>query len=109
YAVMRLLDAKSRDFALALGAIIATQVGTFVWHRQAPASSQLNVKLGLGTAIATTAVALALVLQVTSGWLTYPEVIVPIAAIGSFAFPFAVVGSLWRTLEKAAPPPDKST
>jgi hypothetical protein len=85
-------------------AIVASQVGAVLWHRRDPSAAERSVKLGLGAVLSVTAVAFSLIFQATSGWLTYPEVVVPIAAIGCFAFPFAVVGPIWKSLPKGPPP-----
>jgi hypothetical protein len=72
---------------LVIAAIVASHVGAIVWHRQSPATPEQSVKLGLGVMLSVTAVAFALIFQAASGRLVYPEVIVPIAAIGRFLFP----------------------
>jgi hypothetical protein len=104
YAVILAAGWEAHDFALVPAAIVASQFGALVWHRQAPATAERSVKLGLGTVLSVTAVAFALVFQAVSGWLTYPEVTVPIAAVGCFAFPFAVAGPVWKALSKGKPP-----
>lgn len=107
YAVIRAVGWDARDFALVAAAIVASQVGALLWHRQSPTSSERSVKLGLGTVLSVTAVTFTLVFQAISGWLAYPEVTVPIAAIGCFIFPFAVVGPVWKGLTKSKPPENK--
>jgi hypothetical protein len=57
--------------------------------------------------LSVTAVAFTLAFQAMSGWLAYPEVTVPIAAIGCLVLPFAVVGPVWKALSKGKPPQDK--
>jgi hypothetical protein len=104
YAIIRAVGWEAHDFALVAAAIVASQVGAVVWHRQAPVSAERSVKLGLGAILSVTAVAFTLMFQAVSGWLAYPEVTVPIAAIGCFVFPFAVVGPVWKTLSKGKPP-----
>jgi hypothetical protein len=99
----------ARDFALIVAAIISNHVGVVIWHRQAPATSEQSVKLGLGAVLAVTAVVFTLIWQAISGWLEYPEVVVPLTAIGCFVFPFAVVGSLWKALAKGKKPERKDT
>ena len=100
YAVINAIGWDARNFALVAAAIAASQVGALVWHLQAPATPERSVKLGLGVMLSATAVTFTLVFQAISGWLTYPEVTVPIAAIGCFVFPFAVVGPVWKALSK---------
>jgi hypothetical protein len=100
YTVIRAVGWEARDFALMVAAIVATQVGTVVWYRQAPATPEYLVKLGLGAVLSGTALVFALIFQAISGWLTYPEVTIPIAVVGCFAFPFAIVSQTWKALSK---------
>ena len=104
YAIIRAVGWEAHDFSLVAAAIVASQVGAFIWHRQAPASTEWSVKLGLGVVLSVTAVAFTLTFQAISEWLAYPEITVPIAAIGCFVFPFAVVGPIWKGLSKGNPP-----
>jgi hypothetical protein len=104
YAVIRAVGWEAHDFALVAAAIVASQAGAVVWHRQAPGSAERSVKLGLGAVLSVTAVAFTLIFQAVSGWLAYPEVTVPIAAVGCFVFPFAVIGPVWKSLSKRKPP-----
>ena len=69
YAIIRAVGWEARDFALVAAAIVASQVGAVVWHRQAPASAERSVKLGLGAVLSVTAVAFTLIFQAVSGWL----------------------------------------
>lgn len=103
YTIILAVGGEVRDFILAAAAITASQVGALVWHRQAPDSAERMVKLGLGTVLSVTSVAFSLILQAVSGWLAYPEVTVPIVAIGCFVLLFAIVGPLWKSLSKGTP------
>src|SRR5438093_6353700 len=107
YAIILAVGWEAHDFALVAAAIVATQVGAVVWHRQAPGTAERSVKLGLGTVVSVTAVAFTIIFQAVSGWLAYPEVTVPVAAIGCFVFPFALVGPVWKALSKGKPPASK--
>lgn len=104
HAINRAIGWAGIDSALVVAAIVASQAGTFVWHRQAPASAERSVKRGLGVVLSVTAVVFTLILHVISGWPVYPEVTIPIVAVGCFMFPFVVVGSLWKALSKGKPP-----
>ncbi len=107
YAIIRVVDWDANDLALVVAAIVASQVGALIWHRQSPASSERSVKLGLGAVLLVSAGAFALIFQAITGWLTYPEITIPIAAIGCFVFPSAVVGPIWKALGKNKPPERK--
>ena len=102
-AVIRMAGWEAQDFALVVAAIVASQVGAVVWHRQSPDSTERRVKLGLGIVLSLIALAFTLAFQAATGWLSVPEVVIPIATIGCFAFPFAVVGPLWKSLSKVKP------
>ncbi len=102
-AVIRLAGWEAQDFALVAAAIVASQVGAVVWHRQSPGSEERRVKLGLGVVLSITALAFTLAYQAITGSLSFPEAIIPIATIGCFVFPFAVVGPLWKSLSKVKP------
>jgi hypothetical protein len=102
--IIRAIGWEARDYALVGAAIVASQVGAIVWHRQGPGTPERSVKLGLGAVLSVTAVAFALIYQALSGWLAYPEVVIPIAAVGCFVFPFATVGPMWKALSKGRPP-----
>jgi hypothetical protein len=109
YAIIRAIGWNAHDFALVAAAIVASQVGTFVWYRQAPESAERSVKLGLGAVLSVTAVAFSLIFQAVGAWLTSPEVTIPIMAVGCFAFPFATVGPVWKALSNGRPPENKDT
>jgi hypothetical protein len=102
-AIIRAIGWENRSFALVAAAIVGSEVGAIVWHWQGPGTPERSVKLGLGAVLSITAVAFALVFQAIGNWLTHPEVVIPIAAIGCFVFPFAVVGSMWKALSKGTP------
>lgn len=99
-AVIRASGWDAQDFALIAAGIVGSQVGAIIWHRQAPATMERTVKRGLGVVLSVTSVVFILIYQAISGWLAYPEVIVPLTAIGCFVYPFAVVGPLWKALSK---------
>lgn len=100
YGFIRAAGWDANDFALIAAAIVASYLGALIWHRQSPATSERSVKLGLGIVISITAVVFAMIFQAVAGWLTHPDVVIPIAAIGCFIFPFAVTGPVWRALCK---------
>jgi hypothetical protein len=98
YAVIFATGWEVHDFAFVAGTIVATQVGTLVWHRQGPDTLIGSVKAGLGATLSITAVVCVLVFQAVSGWLPHPEVTAFFAALGGFLFPFGLVGQMWKAL-----------
>jgi hypothetical protein len=104
YAVIRAIGWQAHDFALVVAAIVSTQAGAIIWHRQDPNATVASVKLRLGMLLSVTCLVFTLAFQATSGWLRYPEVTAPIATLGCFLFPYALVGSMWKALSQARPP-----
>lgn len=100
YAVTRSFHVENSSIALILGAFAGTSVGVAVWHRQSPTSPLSQVKLGLGVTLAITAALLALVLQITMRWQRYPEIAIPVAVAGCFAYPFIAAKRTWDALSK---------
>jgi len=105
YAIIRAVKPDSADLALGVAAIVAGYVGVIIWRRQAPATTLLRVKLGLGILLSLTAVGFAVVFQLLTPWLRYPEITIPIAAVGCFIMPFVLAGTFWKALSKNKPPP----
>lgn len=89
---------RGGSFPLIAGAVTAIQVGTVLWHREEPAASLKRVQIGLGAVVAITAVVFSLALQAGTGWLKKPEIVIPIAGICCFLFPFVTVKFSWRAL-----------
>lgn len=44
----------------------------------------------------------SLLLQVLWGWQKFPEVAIPVGAVGSFVFPFVLYGTMQKAMAKAA-------
>src|SRR5262245_42813238 len=65
--------------ALVVAAIIGSQVGIVLWHREAPKTPLPTVQLCLGVTLSITALLFSLAFQFLTGWLTYPEVTIPIS------------------------------
>jgi hypothetical protein len=101
FEIIARFDLDQEGLPMIMAAIVATNVGALLWHRRSADSPLRQVKLGLGLALLVSAVAFALVFQAATGRLTFPEVTIPIAAVGSFAFPFFITGSLWKALTQA--------
>jgi Kef-type K+ transport system membrane component KefB len=99
-AVIWAVGWRAREFALIMAALSSSLAGAILWHRQAPATPERKVKLGLGVVLSITAVAFILIYQVFSGWLEDPEVTLLIATIGCFVFPIGIVGPMWKELNR---------
>lgn len=101
FAVIRAIDKGSPELAFVAGAILATQMAAVVHHRQHGTTNDFAIRLGLGAALAAAAIIVGGVLHLAFSPFRYPEISVPIAAIGSFVFPFVLFGAMWNTLSKA--------
>ena len=100
YLVVRILQSDMTFLSLVVGAIVGTEAGLIMYHRQPGASLTSQVKLRLGVVVAITGVALSLIMQATIRWFQFPEVSSPIGAVGCFVFPFVLSDTLWKALEK---------
>jgi hypothetical protein len=101
YAILAALGVGDMNLALAMGAILGTQIGAWLYHRREPAAAPFSVKATVGLLMAVLCVAQSLLFQTLWGWLKYPEVSVPIGAVGTFAVPFVLYGTMQKALVKA--------
>jgi hypothetical protein len=98
-AVVLFFEFRWTELAFVVGAILGTQVGAMVHHRQ-KGDNTSAVKIALGIALAATAVAFGLVVHFAFGVFVHPEVSIPMAGIGSFVFPFVLFNTMWEALSK---------
>jgi hypothetical protein len=101
YAILDALGTDDMNLALALGAILGTQSGAWLYHRREPAAAPFSVKASVGMLMAILCVMLSLLFQSLWGWLKYPEVSIPIGAAGTFVGPFVLYGTMQKALVKA--------
>jgi hypothetical protein len=101
YLVVHSLQSDMAFLSLVVGAILGTQAGVLLHHRVPEASLTSRVKACLGVTIAVTGIALSLVMQHVAHSFRFPEVSIPIGAVGCFVFPFVISDNLWRALEKS--------
>jgi hypothetical protein len=99
-AVIRGFEIGHPTLALVVGAILGTQVGAVIHHRQPGATNSARVKALLGLTLALTAIAFVLIAQWFTAAFEYVEVTLPIGAIGSFVFPFVLFDTMWNALSK---------
>ena len=100
FAVTRALGVENSSLPLILAALAGTTLGVAIWRHQSPESPLSHVKLGLGLTLAITAAALSLVLQKLGGWQKYPEIAIPIGAVGCFVYPYIAAKRTWDALSK---------
>lgn len=102
-AVIRGLNVGDTPLAMIVGAIVGTQVGAILHAREPESISSLSVKILLGSVLAGAAVLVGLLVYFLLG-LEHAEVTVPISAIGSFAFPFALFNQFFHLMRKSSVP-----
>lgn len=100
YLIVRGMDPGTVYLSLVVGAILGSQGGVIMHHRQPGATLTVRTKLILGGTLAATCVVVGLIMQSNWHCFEYPDVSISIGAVGSFLFPFAVANSLWKALEK---------
>src|SRR3954452_15943840 len=88
YAVVHWLGKGSPELAFVVGAVLGTQIAAVVHHRSPGAVSSPGVKAGVGAALALSTVLLGIAMHALWKPFTYPEIIIPIAVVGTFVFPF---------------------
>ena len=84
------------SLALIIGAIFGTQVAAIQYHRRIPDPAPAKVKATAGIVLAVMAIFAGVISQFMLEWMPLPEVTLPIAAIGSFIFPFVLFNSMQK-------------
>ena len=101
YAALTALGAEDMNLALVMGAVLGSQSGGWLYHRREPAAAPFSAKASVGVLTAVLCVTLSLLFQSLCGWLRHPEVSIPIGAVGTFAGPFVLFGTMQKALAKA--------
>ncbi|MEK6238827.1 MAG: hypothetical protein N2C14_29275, partial [Planctomycetales bacterium] len=69
--------------------------------RQPETVASVSVKLTLGFVLAITALAFGVSVHFGFGGLSYPEIKIPMAAIGSFVMPFAIFNQMFKSMRES--------
>jgi hypothetical protein len=93
-AVIRLLGIGDPGLALIAGASLGAGIAAMLYHRRNPDIAPFAVKAAAGGVLSCMAVITGVLSQLLLKWMTCPEVVIPISAIGSFFFPWAVFNSM---------------
>jgi hypothetical protein len=99
-AIFRLAGLGHEMVAIVVGAILGTDIAVILHHRQSGATLPAKIKAQLGATLAITALATTAVLSVAIDWEEFPEIALPLSALGSFGFPFIIGSTLWNALQK---------
>ena len=87
--------------AWVVAAILGTMIGAFSYHRRHPDKASPAEKATLGAVLAVLSVVGAFVVLSFWQFTPFPDVVIPITAVGSFGFPFVLFGTAQSSLEKA--------
>lgn len=100
FAVIRLMEADHPELAFIVGAILGTELAALVHHRQEGTTNSFATKATVGLALAVAAVVVGITLHLMANPFHYPEISIPMAAVGSFVFPFVLFDTMWNALSK---------
>lgn len=102
-AVIVRLGVGTPGLSAVFGAIVGTQLAVYLHVRRTKAPAATGTKLATGALLATLAVGGGVALQALTHVIVFPEVVIPIWAVGSLVFPFVLWGTLERAFLKAPP------
>ncbi len=103
-AVIHGFSIGETSFAFLIGATVGTQAGAIAHGRSRDTNATIAVKLSLGAVLAGVALAFGIAVHFLAVGLTYPEVTLPIAAIGSFVFPFVLFDTMFNAMRNVQNP-----
>lgn len=96
-------DGQRSGVSFVLAAIAASFAGILAAKKYGLEALTSGAKARLGLGLVVIAAACAIVTDSFLAMSAYPEVTIPIAALGSGLFPFAVGGSFWKALVRPKP------
>lgn len=80
--------------AFVVAACTGSAAAAISYHRRVVERAPFAVKAAAGGAFSGMVILTGILSQTVLGWMRYPEVVIPISAIGSFFFPWAIFGSM---------------
>ena len=98
FAVVRWLGKGSPELAFVVGAVLGTQLAAAIHHRSRGAGNSPRLKAMIGLVLALTAILLGIVLHTVFEAFEYPDVSIPIGAVGTFIFPFVLFDTMCNAL-----------
>jgi hypothetical protein len=84
--------------ALVVGAVLGTETGAWLYHRTNHDPAPVSVKVATGAVLAVVGAITGGLIQLGSGWMLYPDIVIPIGALGSFVFPFVLFGTMQKAM-----------
>ena len=100
YAIIATLHVGDVNLSLVIGSILGALIGALLYHRRESATAPFAVKASVGLSMAILCVIQSLLFQALWGWQKFPEVSIPIGAVGSFVFPFVLYGTIQKAMVK---------
>jgi len=100
-AVIRHLGIGDVPLAFVVGAIVGTQAGAIMHAREPDARPTAIPKLILGAVLAAVAIGFGAAVHFGLGRLSYPEITLPISAVGSFVFPFVLFNQMFNAMRNS--------
>jgi hypothetical protein len=100
YAIIAALHVGDVNLSLVIGSILGALIGALLYHRRESATAPFSVKASVGLTMAILCVIQSLLFQALWGWQKFPEVSIPIGAVGSFVFPFVLYGTIQKAMVK---------
>lgn len=93
-AVIHVLSIGDPGLALVVGACVGSGTAAMLYHRRVPERAPFAIKAAAGGVLSIMAILTGLSSQALLRWMTYPDVVIPISAVGSFFFPLAIFGPM---------------
>ena len=100
FGLARVIGFEQLTLAFIVAAVVGSNVGPYYHRRRPDAEFTGRSKAQLGAVLFVSALLSGVALQLTVGGMVHPDIVVPIAALGSFAFPFAVSQSMWKATDR---------
>jgi hypothetical protein len=87
--------------ALAVGAVVATEVAAWSYQRRKRAEAPFAVKFTVAALIVALCIVLSIISQILWHWMPFPVTTTVIAALGSFAVAMIMFGRLQKMMAKS--------
>lgn len=101
YAIIAALHVGDVNISLVVGSIIGAEIAALLYHRRESATAPFSVKASVGLLMAVLCVIQSLLFQSLWGWQKFPEISIPIGAVGGFVFPFVLYGAMQKAIVKS--------